>query len=51
LINFNAALIKDGITRIVIGWKKNLSQSRKDAKKTTVATGFGALSVGGRRPR
>ena len=45
LINFNAALIKDGITRIVNGLEENLTQSRKDAKKTAETTGCRGLSV------
>jgi hypothetical protein len=28
-----------------MGWKKNLSPSRNDAKKTSKATGFSVLSV------
>ena len=45
LINFNAVLIKDGITRIVNGWKKSLTPSRQDAKNTSEGTGFHVLSV------
>ena len=42
LINFNAALIKDGITRTVNGLKKGLTQSRQDAKNSSEATVSGA---------
>jgi hypothetical protein len=45
LINFNAVLIKDGFRVSSMGWRKSLSQSRQDAKKTREATGFGILSV------
>src|SRR6185295_3871804 len=45
LINFNAALIKDGITVSSMDWKKSLTQSRKDAKNTSEGTGFHVLSV------
>jgi hypothetical protein len=38
LIDFNAALIKDGITASPIDWKKNLTPSRKDAKNTSEAS-------------
>ena len=35
LINFNVALIKDGITRIANGMPIDLTQRRQDAKKTS----------------
>lgn len=35
LINFNVALIKDGIARVVNGLEENLTPSRQDAKKTS----------------
>src|SRR5947209_6961325 len=45
LINFNAVLIKDGISRIVNGLQEESHASRKDAKKTCDTTGCHALSV------
>jgi len=41
----NRPWIKDGITRIVNGLEEDPSQSRKDAKKITEATGFDVSSV------
>jgi hypothetical protein len=35
LINFSTVLIKDGTSPVSsMDWRKNLAQSRKDAKKT-----------------
>src|SRR5437588_10162847 len=45
LINFNAALIKDGISRTSMDWKKNRTLRRKDAKKTSRAAGFRLWSL------
>jgi GxxExxY protein len=42
---FYAALIKDALLVSSMDWKKNLTQSRKDAKKTSETPGFHALSV------
>jgi len=38
-------MIADTSSASSMDWKKNLSQSRKDAKKTREATGLGVSSV------